>query len=208
MSRMFESGTSLALHGTGLAGGPFENVKTAAPPMKRVGDLLEWSSGAGALQQCRRGRVIAIAEPGESLSDAVAKTGRKPTRLMAGETAKSAVRGRDADAERAGVLRSAGQDRGPRAAGAGGAPGDARPRGGEMSRIRPARLSRRESLIAMSECGDTLANAAAQVVEEADRGRFDLSTGYGAAMRIAAAFRDTAPGYLKRSRLQSRGARR
>ncbi|WP_437310105.1 hypothetical protein [Sorangium sp. So ce388] len=58
--------------------------------MKRVGDVLPWSSGAGALQQSRRGRIIAIAEPGERLSEAVEKTGRRATRLMAGEKAKSA----------------------------------------------------------------------------------------------------------------------
>ncbi len=75
-----------------------------------------------------------------------------------------------------------------------------------MSRIRPLRMSRREILLVKLDCADVLTCAADDVEHEAEEGRFDLSTGYGAAMAIASSFRDTAPGYLVRSRFQRRGA--
>jgi hypothetical protein len=76
-----------------------------------------------------------------------------------------------------------------------------------MSRIRPMRLSRRETLLIKADCADVLMRAADEVDQEAYAGRFDLSTGHGAAVAIVAAFRDTAPGYFRRSRLRRKGAR-
>lgn len=76
-----------------------------------------------------------------------------------------------------------------------------------MSRIRPLRLSRRETLLIKTDCADVLMRAADEVEQEVDAGRFDLSTGHGAAMAIVSAFRDTAPGYFRRSRLLRKGAK-
>lgn len=76
-----------------------------------------------------------------------------------------------------------------------------------MSRIRPQRLSRRETLLIKTDCADVLARAAAEVEHARRVGHFDILTGHGAAMAIVAAFRDAAPDHLQRSRLQRKGAR-
>jgi hypothetical protein len=63
---------------------------TASPaPLKRPGDPLEWSSGVGALQDAKRGRVIAILPAGASLRVAIATTGRAVERVHAQDVAKS-----------------------------------------------------------------------------------------------------------------------
>jgi hypothetical protein len=63
---------------------------TAAPaPLKRPGDLIEWSSGAGALQDAKRGRVLSILPAGESLRTAIEAAGRKVQRVHAQDTAGS-----------------------------------------------------------------------------------------------------------------------
>ncbi|MGK3995011.1 hypothetical protein [Sorangium sp. So ce1024] len=77
-----------------------------------------------------------------------------------------------------------------------------------MSRIRRAPLSRRENLIALRECADVLCVAADELEHEAHCGRFDFMAGADAARYIADAFRRTAPGYIKRSRLRQKGAKR
>ncbi len=75
-----------------------------------------------------------------------------------------------------------------------------------MSRIRPRRLTRREATFIKWECADTLDAAALSVEQEVEQGRFDLVTGPDAAHAIALACRDTAPGYLRRSKLRGRRA--
>jgi hypothetical protein len=62
---------------------------TSTSPLKRPGDPLEWSSGVGALQDAKRGRVLAILPAGESLRAAIAAAGRKVQRVHAQDVAGS-----------------------------------------------------------------------------------------------------------------------
>lgn len=62
-----------------------------AASLKSPGDILEWSSGAGALQKAKRGRVLAVLPAGESLKDCIEKAiGRSAWRIKAQDVAKSA----------------------------------------------------------------------------------------------------------------------
>ena len=63
---------------------------TSPAPLKSPGDTLIWGAGVGAYQESKRGTVIAVLPAGASLTEAIRATGRKPTRIMVGETAKSA----------------------------------------------------------------------------------------------------------------------
>jgi hypothetical protein len=62
---------------------------TSPSPLKRPGDPLEWSSGVGALQDAKRGRVLAILPAGQSLRAAIAAAGRKVQRVHAQDVAGS-----------------------------------------------------------------------------------------------------------------------
>lgn len=48
--------------------------------MKKVGDTLEWTSGAGGMDKMKKGEVIAIVPAGGSLKSALIGTGRDASR--------------------------------------------------------------------------------------------------------------------------------